>query len=323
MDIIFLAVLSIVPGLFLLGVVLYMDRQEREPMRMIIFAFFLGVLSTVPAIMIEFMLGVIPVFRIPGITGAFLSSFIQVAPVEEAVKLGVIMLFIYRHKEFNEENDGIVYVAVSALGFAVFENIFYVLQYGMTVGIMRAFTAVPIHCFTGVIMGYFVGTAKFLPDKAKTKSRILKGYLLAYIIHASYNTLALSCNILALLIFPVVIATIVIGLMLLRRGRRLSIARWSKEGIPGEIGVKISGRWKIVISRVLFVMLLGFWLLIAVGYSLETDRSGIDIYSLIAGGLVISFIPFAIGFVLEMSFRRDKKRAAGKAEAEAELLFDT
>ncbi len=309
MEMIFLLLLSIVPGLFLMGIVIYMDRQEKEPMRMIMLAFILGVLSTIPAIIIELALSIIPIFSIPGIAGAFFSSFIQVAPVEELSKLGVILLFIYNNREFNEENDGIVYVAISALGFAVFENIFYVFQYGYEIGILRAVTAIPIHCFTGIIMGYFVGLSKFAENRDARKGKIIKGFMIAYIIHAFYNTCALSGTYIAILILPTVIATIITGVILLRKGRMLSIKRWHENPELIYTAEKKAGRWKIYISRTGFVLIALFWILLAAGYATLESSPGISLAGVLAGGVFLSIFPFMISLVLELSYRKGKKRA--------------
>lgn len=302
MELIFLFLLSIIPGIFLLFVILYMDRNEREPMHLIIITFFLGVLSTIPALIVQLILSIIPIFSIPGIIGAFFSSFIQVAPIEELAKLSVVLIFIFPNKHFNEENDGIVYVSTSALGFAVFENIFYVFGHGFEVGILRAVTAIPIHCFTGVIMGYFVGLAKFAPQPRRT-TLILKGYFLAYFIHASYNTLCLSGTYLALLIFPVVLGTIVSGILLLRNGRKLSLQRWQNT-IPIS-PPKPPNRWKIYISRTLFILIIIFWVLLFYGYSLDPQES---LLSIILGGMILSFFPFCISIVLEVSYYFDRQK---------------
>jgi protease PrsW len=47
------------------------------------------------------------------------------------------------------------------MGFATFENILYVLNEGLSVGVMRMFTAVPAHACFAVLMGFYLGKAKF------------------------------------------------------------------------------------------------------------------------------------------------------------------
>ena len=51
------------------------------------------------------------------------------------------------------------------LGFATFENIEYVYAGGFWVALMRAFSAVPAHACDGALMGYFLGQARFAPNK--------------------------------------------------------------------------------------------------------------------------------------------------------------
>ena len=46
------------------------------------------------------------------------------------------------------------------------------------------FTAIPLHAVCGVILGYFVGLAKFSEDKHPL---FFKGFFLAVLIHALYN----------------------------------------------------------------------------------------------------------------------------------------
>ena len=48
-----------------------------------------------------------------------------------------------------------------SMGFACTENILYVLEGGYQTAILRAFTAVPAHATFGVLMGYYMGKAKF------------------------------------------------------------------------------------------------------------------------------------------------------------------
>jgi RsiW-degrading membrane proteinase PrsW (M82 family) len=73
---------------------------------------------------------------------------------------------LYNNKNFNEPFDGIVYAVIVSMGFATIENIIYVFQYGFATGILRLFTAVPAHAAFGILMGYFLGKAKFTHGKS-------------------------------------------------------------------------------------------------------------------------------------------------------------
>ena len=52
-----------------------------------------------------------------------------------------------------------------AMGFATIENVIFVMEGGVTTGIVRMFSTVPAHATFAVIMGYYLGKAKFNEKK--------------------------------------------------------------------------------------------------------------------------------------------------------------
>ena len=128
MNTLLLLILAITPSFILLYFILFMDRHEKEPLGLVIKIMLLGAMSVAPAIVMEYIMGMLPIYSQGQFTRAVMISFVQVAWVEELCKLGVVLLFAWNNKNFNEENDGIVYVGSSAIGFAMLENIFYVLS---------------------------------------------------------------------------------------------------------------------------------------------------------------------------------------------------
>jgi protease PrsW len=317
----FLLILAVLPGIILLAIILFMDRNEREPLGIVLRVLLLGAASCIPAIIIELVLGVIPIFKIGGFAGAVFTSFIQVAPVEEFCKLSVVLLFVWKNNNFNEENDGIVYVGASALGFAIFENIFYVTSGGFNTGIIRALTAMPLHCFTGVLMGFFVGLAKFAGNRKKTKNLIITGFIIAWLIHSVYDTFALSGTELAVLLIPLVIGLIVFGIIYLKKGHALSVKRSAmKNEIPADennplientgkaVTVSKKSKWKIVLSIILISLSVIFWILLIIGsYDTEMERFT-DLKDAVTGGLILTFIPIILGIILLISHIRKKSK---------------
>ena len=67
------------------------------------------------------------------------------------------------------------------------ENVSYVFQFGMTNGIVRAFTAVPAHATFGIIMGYYMGKAKFATSKREKIKMNLIGLFAATLFHGAYD----------------------------------------------------------------------------------------------------------------------------------------
>ncbi len=317
MNTIFLLILALLPGFILIHFILSMDRTEKEPLGLVIVIIFLGALSLVPAAILEVILRFLPIYSGGKFLNAITISFVQVAWVEELAKLSVVLLVAWNNKNFNEENDGIVYVGASALGFAMLENVFYVLSLGIVVGILRAITAMPLHCFTGVLMGYYVGLAKFSPTKKERRKNILKGFFLAYILHGTYDALLLTRTPAALLIFPMVIGLVIFGIKSLKKSRALSLARTDTAAEAAvdtitqqELLIYTNPKnqlWKIIISRTLLTISGLFWLLFFVGLIAQLEQFKSQILEAILGAIILSFLPIFIGVILEISYHRKKK----------------
>lgn len=185
------AVAAITPALLL---VWYFHKRDiyPEPPRVLWTTFGLGILCALPALLIAipfYLLGHAALLRLPGITGillaAAINAFLSAALCEEACKLGVLLRYSFRQRDFNEPMDGIVYGAVASLGFAAIENVLYAIKGGVAGSVMRAFTALPMHACVGAIMGAYVGRARF--DPLRRNSLILAGYLAAVLLHGLYD----------------------------------------------------------------------------------------------------------------------------------------
>ncbi len=181
----------------------------------------------IPGIIIETILGTGLNKVTSGILNIFIMSFIIIAPTEEMMKFFAVKRWMYRSIEFDEIMDGIVYTVAASLGFATVENIIYVITHGITVGIARAFLAVPGHAFFGAIMGFYLGRAKF--NKVKEKKLITQGILLAIFFHGLYDFLVLTQTVLALL---VIIIIVILGFVVrkeLRKAEKQSMQRLESE----------------------------------------------------------------------------------------------
>jgi len=212
---ILLLFLSLAP-IILLGLFIYFkDKYEKEPLKMLIWAFFLGAFSVIPILFVEIYLGNYWESKFSAtssqMTSAAYDAFVVAAFTEELFKFAMFMFFIWRNKNFNEKFDGIVYAVFISLGFACVENIMYVFQNGMPTGILRAFTAVPAHALFGISMGYCLGIAKF--KQAGKTIVILCGLLVPLILHGFYDFILMSQNTILLLFFvPFIIFMIILGL---------------------------------------------------------------------------------------------------------------
>ncbi|MBN2586871.1 MAG: PrsW family intramembrane metalloprotease [Candidatus Fermentibacteraceae bacterium] len=180
--------LAVIPSLLIVYYFRRKDRARPEPGRAVTVFFLLGLLSTLPAIIIELALGSLG----SGLEASrFLyppfKAFIIAGLVEEGLKLFLVMRFAYRKHFFDEVMDGIVITVVAGMGFACLENVLYVLGRGMTVGFLRAFTSVPMHASVSAIMGYHIGLSRFACSVLQRRRLLLKGFLLAVFFHGMYN----------------------------------------------------------------------------------------------------------------------------------------
>ena len=172
--------LAILPPLLIAYYIYQKDKYDKEPKSLIIKSFLFGCLGIIPAIFLE-------LFAEGMFTNLILYVFIGIALVEEGVKYFFLKKYLFNKPDFNEPMDGIVYAVMISLGFATVENIFYVFNHPgqeMQIAIMRMFTAIPLHAACGVILGYFVGLAKFSDNK---NILLYKGLFLATLVHGLYN----------------------------------------------------------------------------------------------------------------------------------------
>jgi RsiW-degrading membrane proteinase PrsW (M82 family) len=173
-------ILAIAPPLLIAYYVYQKDKYDKEPKSLIIKSFLFGCLGIIPAIFLE-------LFAKGMFTNLFLYVFIGIALVEEGVKYFFLKKYLFNKPDFNEPMDGIVYAVMISLGFATVENIFYVFNHPgqeIQVAVMRMFTAIPLHAVCGIILGYFVGLAKFSDN---SKPLLYKGIFLATLVHGLYN----------------------------------------------------------------------------------------------------------------------------------------
>ena len=181
--------LAIAPGLAISIFIFYRDAYNREPRLNMMMSFFWGVLMVIPAYFIEryFIF-----FTDRTVLGYALQAFLVVALTEELCKFAAIRVYSYRQRSFDEPLDGIVYSVMVAMGFATLENIFYVLSYakvgqGYQVALLRMFLSVPAHATFGVLMGYFIGRARFSP--AKRNRLFALGLFWAVFFHGTFDVL--------------------------------------------------------------------------------------------------------------------------------------
>ncbi|WP_051263030.1 glutamic-type intramembrane protease PrsW [Tuberibacillus calidus] len=170
---------AIAPGLALLSYIYLRDKYESEPIGMVVKLFIIGCLLVLPVMVIQYALQAEHLFQYK-----WVQSFLVAGLLEEFLKWFMIIYTAYHHAAFSERYDGIVYATAVSLGFATAENLFYIYAYGIHVAFWRALLPVSGHGLFGIIMGYYIGCAKF----SKTPKRwLLLSLLLVSSLHGIYD----------------------------------------------------------------------------------------------------------------------------------------
>ena len=129
----YLLALAIAPGIAICMYIYFKDKYEKEPIKLLVISFLLGVLSVVPTLILSYLGKAIIGFN-PGSTHflfSLTSCVIGIGLVEEFSKFIFVRYYAYKKDDFNEPFDGIVYCVMVSMGFATFENILYVAFFGM------------------------------------------------------------------------------------------------------------------------------------------------------------------------------------------------
>ena len=185
---------GILPAIMLVCFIYWKDRYVHEPWKWVLKAFFFGVLSSIPAIIIELLL---PDVEEDSFLHSAYSAFIVASMSEEAMKMLFFWLLVRKNPYFDERMDGIVYCAAVGLGFAGLENMGYMLSnldQLASVAIMRAFVSVPGHFFFAVFMGYYYSLAVYGP-KEKKKLMLVAAFVVPFILHGLFDFALMSFDL--------------------------------------------------------------------------------------------------------------------------------
>lgn len=197
---------AVIPAVVLLRYIYRHDTIEREPPGLLCVLLLMGVAAALCAGVLESIAQTILTLLVdPGSpVYTILLAFLVVAAVEEGTKYWLLKRRTWNHPAFNYRFDGIVYAVFVSLGFAAYENIQYVLHYGLSVALPRAFLAVPGHMSFAVCMGIYYGRAKLCEgwgDYDGVRKNLRTGYLFAVFLHGFYDACAMIGTTRATILF--------------------------------------------------------------------------------------------------------------------------
>jgi RsiW-degrading membrane proteinase PrsW (M82 family) len=241
---------ALIPTVFYVLFVWWLDRYEKEPLWLLALAFLWG---AGPAAILSAIFELIVNIPVSGMgAGALRADLFSVgigAPViEESFKgialIGLVLLF---PREFDDVLDGIVYGAMIGFGFALTENLVVYLVpildgQEASLGLVNLFLRTVIfgtnHGFWTGITGAAVGYARLARGWARRLLVPAGGWALAVLLHSIHNlaaatvqeALCLSLTVLVVVNWGGVLLLLLVAMSALRRE-----SSWIEHGLAGEV----------------------------------------------------------------------------------------
>jgi RsiW-degrading membrane proteinase PrsW (M82 family) len=198
-------VAAVIPVPLLVAAFLWLDRYEPEPLHLLAFCFAWGAaVATSVALLVN--TGAAWLFDKAGLSESLVA--VLIAPlIEESMKAsGPLLLFWRRREEWSGITDGIVYCGLSALGFAMVENVLYLgghgyasgaQQYGAATGLQNVFAIFIVRIlFSGFahplftsMTGIGLGISSRSGDRRVRWLAPIAGLLVAMMLHGTFNLL--------------------------------------------------------------------------------------------------------------------------------------
>jgi RsiW-degrading membrane proteinase PrsW (M82 family) len=201
-GVLFSIIFGFVPMFIFAYLVYWTDRYEKEPILLLGGVFLWGaIIAAGAAFIVNTAAGVGVYLFTQSEAITQLSTGSAIAPVVEELLKGfaVLLVFIIFRREFDSILDGIVYAAITALGFAATENAFYIYQFGFAedgllggafLVFIRVFLVGWQHPFYTAFTGIGLGIARLNRNWLVKIVAPLTGLGLAIFTHSAHNTLA-------------------------------------------------------------------------------------------------------------------------------------
>jgi RsiW-degrading membrane proteinase PrsW (M82 family) len=189
-----------VPMFVFAAFVNWLDRYEKEPKLLLGAAFGWGVvIAGGGAYILNTMFG-IGIYVLTGseVAADFGTTSIVAPIIEEALKgLAVLVVFLMFRKEFDSVLDGIVYGAITAMGFAAIENVLYIYRNGFQAGgwegfwllvVIRVVLVGWMHPFFTAFTGIGFAVARLSRNMLVKIVAVPAGYVAAVLLHSFHNS---------------------------------------------------------------------------------------------------------------------------------------
>jgi RsiW-degrading membrane proteinase PrsW (M82 family) len=168
--------------------------QHPESNKMVLKVFFLGILAAGLTALLEIgALKITKLFFQPSILLTILNIFLVIALLEELLKYLVVRNFVLGSAELDEPIDIMLYLIISALGFAALENLLVLSPIGktfdfsesLTLSFSRFIGATFLHTLASGALGFFLALSFYFQKNQKKIFAL--GFFVAVALHGLYN----------------------------------------------------------------------------------------------------------------------------------------
>jgi RsiW-degrading membrane proteinase PrsW (M82 family) len=204
-SILALAIATFIP-IIILFVIYTQDLYKTGTFRFVVLSFLWGTVAFAIVAFINRMLIGNNIFE-------RLTVLQFIAPFEEEILKGLILIYLIRRPQFTYFVDGAIYGFAVGIGFAVVENYDYILETtsgALDVAIGRVISTNLIHATGSAIVGIAAGLARFSRGSGRIL-RVIAGLILAILLHTGFNNLVTRVESGWLLIYAAVVGIAGVG----------------------------------------------------------------------------------------------------------------
>jgi protease PrsW len=223
LTVLIIILVAIAPCAFWLWMIYLWDKCKPTRRSLLIRTFFFGVGVAIPVAIIESLLYPGSIQGNLSIPTALYAAFVVAGVTEELAKFLAVRLGPYRSPSFNQPEDGLVYAAAVALGFAAMENVIYVFSFGIAVILARGLFSNLAHVLFSSLWGYPLGLTKL--GIIKNKYVTWAGLVAAMAAHGVFDFLFFTSTLFTYLVIPLFIGMVVIFVFMMRHANKIATCK--------------------------------------------------------------------------------------------------
>jgi protease PrsW len=223
LQIILIVLVALAPCAFWLWMIYLSDRCKPGQKGFIVRTFILGVAIGIPVAIIESVLYSGPIQGDISVSTAAYLAFVVAGVTEETAKFLTVRFSAYNSLYFSQPEDGLIYTAAVALGFATLENVIYLISYGLQVILARGLFSNLAHVLFSSLWGFPLGLVKL--GYIKHKILIYLGLAGAIAAHGAFDFLFFTGTVYTWLVLPLFLGMMAAFILMMRHSNRIATCK--------------------------------------------------------------------------------------------------